>query len=71
MDIEARKYYFIQELFKIEDENIISELEQVLLKDRKNEKEISNGHISTLDKRFKEFSENAETLSWKDVKQEW
>ena len=41
MDLEARKYHFIQELFSIERESIIDALERVLKREKEEHQEIS------------------------------
>lgn len=72
MDLEARKYQLIKELFSIESETIIDTLERVLKREKEDFQEISDEHKNELDIRLDNFAKNPENiLDWKDVKNNW
>ncbi len=72
MDLEARKYNFIQELFNVERESIMDVLERVLKQEKEQHQEISEAHKKELDKRLKSYKDDPEdVLNWKDVKDNW
>lgn len=72
MDLEARKYHFIQELFNIKKESIIDALERVLKQEKEEHQEISTAHKKELDNRLESYRENPDdVLDWKDVKNDW
>lgn len=72
MDLEARKYHFIQELFTIERESVIDTLERVLKREKEEYQEISTEHKKELDNRLESYKNNPnDVLDWKDVKENW
>lgn len=72
MDLEARKYHFIQELFTIERESVIESLERVLKREKEEHQEISTAHQKELDNRLESYKNNPnDVLDWKDVKENW
>ena len=72
MDLEARKYNFIQELFTISRESSMSVLESVLKKEKEEYQEISTEHKKELDNRLESYKNNPnDVLDWKDVKENW
>lgn len=72
MDLEARKYQFIQELFKIDKEQVMTALERVLEKEKEEKQEISTDHKRALDSRLKDYKKNPDdVLKWEDVKANW
>lgn len=72
MDLETRKYHFIQELFSIKKESIIDALERVLKQEKEEHQEISTDHKKELDNRLESYRNNPnDVLDWKDVKNDW
>ena len=72
MDLEARKYNFIQELFSISKESSMSVLERVLKREKEEYQEISTAHKKELDNRLESYKNNPnDVLDWKDVKENW
>lgn len=72
MDLEARKYHFIQELFSIDRESIIDTLERVLKREKEQYQEISTDHKKELDNRLESYKNNPDDLlDWDDVKRDW
>jgi hypothetical protein len=72
MDLEARKYHFIQEFNKVDNESIIDTLERVLKREKEDSEEISTEHKKELDNRFESYKNNPkDVLDWKDVKRDW
>jgi putative addiction module component (TIGR02574 family) len=72
MDLEARKYNFIQELFTIERESVIDTLERVLKREKEEYQEISTENKKELDNRLESYKNNPnDVLDWKDVKENW
>lgn len=72
MDLEARKYNIIQELFNVEEESIIYTLEQVLKKEKGEFLEISKENKDILDNRLESYKKNPnDVLNWEDVKENW
>lgn len=72
MDLEARKYHFIQELFNIDKENIMTALERVLKQEKEEHQEISTVHKKELDNRLGSYKNNPnDVLDWEDVKDDW
>jgi len=68
MDLAARKYHFIEELLKVDNETIMAKLEKVLMK----EKGIPAAHKKILDERMEEYKKNpGDVLDWNDVKNDW
>jgi hypothetical protein len=72
MDLEVRKYNFIQELFSIDKEKIMTTLERVLKQEKEEHQEIAAIHKKELDSRLESYKKNPDdVLDWKDVKQDW
>ncbi len=72
MDLEARKYHFIKELFSVEKESIIDTLERVLKREKEAYQDVPVEHKKELDKRLKSYKNNPDdVLDWKDVKNNW
>ncbi len=72
MDLEARKYNFIQDFFSIEKESIIATLERVLKQEREAHQEVSTSHKQILDERLESYKKNPnDLLDWNDVKNDW
>jgi len=72
MDLEARKYNFIQELFTVERESVIAALERVLKREKEEYQEISTENKKELDNRLESYKNNPnDVLDWKDVKENW
>ncbi|MDP2686711.1 MAG: addiction module protein [Aequorivita sp.] len=72
MDLETRKYHFIQELFSVDSESIIDTLERVLKREKEQLQEISAEHKAELESRLESYKENPnDVLDWEDVKGGW
>lgn len=72
MDLEARKYHLIKELFSIESEIIIDTLERVLKREKEEIQELSIEHKKELDIRLESYKNNTDdVLDWKEVKNDW
>lgn len=72
MDLEARKYNFIQELFGIEKEKIMTTLERVLKEEKEEHQVVSKANKKELDNRLESYKNNPnDTLDWEDVKNNW
>jgi len=72
MDLEARKYNFIQELFNVDRESIMDTLESVLKKEKEEHQEISTANKKILDERLESYKNNPDDLlDWEDVKNDW
>ena len=72
MNLEARKYNFIQDFFSIEKESIIAKLESILKQEREAHQEISVAHKQILDERSESYRKNPnDVLDWEDVKNDW
>ena len=72
MDLEARKYHFIQELFSIDRESIIDTLERVLKREKEQHQEISTDHKKELDNRLESYKNNPDDLlDWDGIKSDW
>lgn len=72
MDLQLRKYNFIQELVHIENESVIDALERVLKHEKEQYGEISSVHKKELDRRFECYKNNPEDLlEWEHVKNDW
>ena len=72
MDLEARKYNFIQELFNVDRECIMDTLESVLKKEKEEHQEISATNKKVLDERLENYKNNPnDLLDWEDVKNDW
>lgn len=72
MDLEARKYHFIQELFNIDSERIIETLERVLKHEKEQSQDISSELKKELDSRLKSYNNDTENiLDWENIKNDW
>lgn len=72
MDLEARKYNFIQELFSVDKEDIMTTLERVLKQEKEEHQEISPLHKKELNNRLESYNKNPDDiLNWEDVKRNW
>lgn len=72
MDLEARKYNFIQELFSIDKEKIMTALERVLKQEKEEHQEISTAQKKELDSRLESYKKKPNgVLDWEDVKRDW
>lgn len=72
MDLEARKFKFIQELFSIDNERIMTNLEHVLMQEKEGHQKISNAHKKELDIRLESYKNNPDDLlEWENVKPDW
>ena len=71
MDLEARKYNLIQELFSIKKESVIDALERVL-KEEKEQHKISTAQKKELDRRLESYKKNPDdVLDWETIKNDW
>ncbi len=71
MDLSARKYSFIEEVFKVE-EDTFEKLEMTLKKDKLDKLGVSSEHKDELDKRLEAYRENPQDLlDWDSVKKNW
>lgn len=71
MDLSARKYSFIEEIFKVE-EDTLEKLEKILKKDKLDKLGVPSDHKDELDKRLESYRENPEDLlDWDAVKKDW
>jgi hypothetical protein len=72
MDLEARKYNFIKELFSIDKETIMAALENVLKQEKEENQEVSAVDKKELDNRLESYKNNPNNvLDWEDVKRDW
>lgn len=72
MDLDARKYHFIQELFSVDSERILETLERVLKFEKEKQQEISTENKKELDNRLESYKNNPkDVLDWEDVKRDW
>jgi hypothetical protein len=72
MDLEVRKYNFIQELISIDKDKIMTTLELVLKQEKEEHQEVSPIHKKELDGRLERYKKNPnDVLDWNDVKQDW
>lgn len=72
MDLETRKYNFIQELFSIDKEKIMTALERVLKQEKEENQEVSAAYKKELDNRLESYKNNPNNvLDWEDVKRDW
>ncbi len=71
MDLSARKYSFIEEIFKVE-EATFEKLEKVLKKEKLNKLGVPSEHKDELDKRLEAYRENPkDLLDWDDIRKDW
>ena len=72
MDLEARKYNFIQELFSVKKESVIDALERVLKQEKEQQTEISTAQKKELDSRLESYKNNPDdVLDWETIKNDW
>lgn len=72
MDLQTRKYNFIQELVHIEKESTIDALERVLKREKEEHHDISKENQKELDHRLQIYNNNPDnTLDWENVKNDW
>lgn len=72
MDLMARKYHFMEQLFAIDKESILDALERTLKKEREEVQEISEANKAILDERLEAYKNNPnDLLDWEDVKNDW
>jgi len=72
MDLEARKYNFIQELFTIDKASVMDVLERVLKKEKEENQGISSSDKKILDTRLESYKNNPDAvLNWENVKEDW
>ncbi|POY36492.1 hypothetical protein C3L50_15295 [Flavobacterium alvei] len=71
MDLSARKYSFIEEIFKVE-EATFEKLEKVLKKEKLNKIGVPSEHKEELDNRLESYKENPQDLlDWDDIRKDW
>jgi hypothetical protein len=71
MDLAARKYSFIEEIFKVENDTF-EKLEKILKKDKIEKTGVPSEHKAELDKRLEAYRENPQDLlDWDEIKNEW
>ena len=72
MDLHSRKYSFIEEFIKIDNEIVLNELEQILKKERISQYEVSSEHKKILIERLENYKNNPENvLDWENVRSNW
>ena len=72
MDINIRKYNFIQDLFSVNHVNIIETLEKVLKKEKEKYQDISEANKNELDYRLEAYQKNPDdVLDWHEIKDKW
>lgn len=72
MDLDARKYHIIQELFSVNSERILDALERVLKFEKEQQQEITTENKKELDNRLESYKHNPkDVLDWEDVKRDW
>jgi len=72
MDLQLRKYKFIQALVHVENESVIEALERVLKQEKEKHEELSSAHKKELDRRLENFKNNPDdVLDWEAVKNDW
>jgi len=68
MDLHARKYQIIEDLFHVKEPTVLEELENIL----KKVKDISDENKQILDERLLAFEQNpTDLLNWNDIKNHW
>ena len=71
MDLSARKYSFIEEIFKVEEETF-TKLEKFLKKEQLDKMEVSLDDKEELNKRLESYRTNPQDLlDWEDLKGQW
>jgi hypothetical protein len=72
MDLEARKYNFIQELFTIDKASVMDVLERALKKEKEETQGVSSSDKKILDTRLESYKNNPDAiLNWENVKEDW
>lgn len=72
MDLDARKYHLIQELFSVNSERILDALERVLKFEKEQQQEISTENKKELDNRLESYKNNPkDVLDWEAIKRDW
>ncbi len=72
MDLQLRKYNFIQELVLVEEESVIDALERVLKQEKDKHKNLSSIHKKELDNRLQSYKDNPDNvLDWETLKKDW
>ena len=72
MDLQLRKYNFIQEIFGIEKESARDALEKTFKEVIESDYEIPQEQKEILDQRLKSYKDNPdELLDWEEVKKDW
>ena len=67
MDLQARKYEFIQQLFKIERASVMDKLEKLLKKEQLNKRDTIEEYNADIDAAIKEI-ENGEFYTQEEVR---
>jgi hypothetical protein len=62
MDINIRKYNFIQDLFSVNHVDIIETLEKVLKKEKEKHQDISEANKNELDHRLEAYQKNPDDV---------
>lgn len=71
MDLSARKYSFIEEIFKVE-EDTFEKLEKILKKEKMDKLGVPSEHKEELDNRLESYKENPQDLlDWDAIKKDW
>jgi hypothetical protein len=71
MDLAARKYSFIEEIFSVENDTF-EKLEMILKNDKIEKIGVPSEHKDELDKRLESYKKNPqELLDWDKIKNEW
>ena len=72
MDLQARKYNFMEQIFAIDKESILDALEQTLKQKKEEVQEVSIATKKILDQRLESYKNNPDDLlNWEDVKNDW
>ena len=71
MDLSARKYSFIEEIFNVENDTF-EKLEKILKKDKIEKIGVPPEHKAELDKRLEAYRKNPQDLlDWDEIKNDW
>ena len=72
MDLMARKYNFMEQIFSIEKESVLDALERTLKKEKEEVQEISASNKKILVQRLESYKNNPDDLlDWENVKNDW
>ena len=72
MDLQKRKYNFIQELIQVENDRVLDALENVLKREKEEHQDISNENKKELDDRLEMYRNNPDDLiDWETEKNNW